>query len=438
MKVGEERFAMPDFPQKGTLFVFFPLEGEAMFGVEFAKVLYTEADVFCLPERGRPAGTSSPWEEINNDYDFLILERCEDGGRVLQRQFVEVLPYMSARGENPLWRNMEREDPSRDLSQRDDAHVLFETSLERVLSQDHSKSKLKERRNQRGDTYANRIPEDMLQYVQVSDDEITWAFIFDWAQHFYLYILSKLQDGLEEQLKDGDLHPDLPELISLFEGFYKQVEETPYTPIERPFTEYLFSMPRRRSPPDDQAKKWMGMAKTANGPVPGFVKRRIVDTWCEIYSSAQRDEPARLKLFEAFAGHTYRAQFIYEASRSAYIRAKRRGRERIDAEHARADAAKTPEQLANEQVIRETTFIPTPEYGNNYGGQIVPIQMFGAGYLLQNAAVQYADKVLLFQHCGGFGTPINFSDLGTLQIWIDPEDLAAGRFDKTITTYEMT
>ena len=49
--------------------------------------------------------------------------------------------------------------------------------------------------------------------------------------------------------------------------------------------------------------------------------------------------------------------------------------------------------------------------------------MFGAGYLIQHAAVEHEDKVLLFQISDACG--VIFED-GIVQIWITHEDLAAG------------
>ena len=69
----------------------------------------------------------------------------------------------------------------------------------------------------------------------------------------------------------------------------------------------------------------------------------------------------------------------------------------------------------------------------------MPLQMFGYGYNLQNAAVEHIDDVLLLQLGDAFGTAIDFSGQGAvLQLWVSPEDLAAGRFYAVTATLECT
>ncbi len=94
--------------------------------------------------------------------------------------------------------------------------------------------------------------------------------------------------------------------------------------------------------------------------------------------------------------------------------------------------------VADWHILGQTTLPPPREDGHNFGDSSrVPIQMFGAGYLMQHAAVEHADKVLLFQLSEGFGLPVKLHH-GILQVWIAPEDLAAGRFDTAFSTAECT
>ena len=64
-------------------------------------------------------------------------------------------------------------------------------------------------------------------------------------------------------------------------------------------------------------------------------------------------------------------------------------------------------------------------------------QVFGFGYLLQHAARENIDKVLLLQcedECG-----LNLREVsGILQLWVNPSDLAVARFDRVLTTLEAT
>ena len=70
---------------------------------------------------------------------------------------------------------------------------------------------------------------------------------------------------------------------------------------------------------------------------------------------------------------------------------------------------------------------------------VMPLQMFGQGFEIQSAVTENADKVMLLQ----FGDPdshipIHFSGDGIFQVWIEPKDLAQGRFDRIHTTLDAT
>lgn len=63
-------------------------------------------------------------------------------------------------------------------------------------------------------------------------------------------------------------------------------------------------------------------------------------------------------------------------------------------------------------------------------------QMFGKGYVLQSAAVEHDDKVLLLQIERVSGIDLDYPSGGITQCWIEPADLAAGRFEKAFMTFE--
>jgi hypothetical protein len=63
-------------------------------------------------------------------------------------------------------------------------------------------------------------------------------------------------------------------------------------------------------------------------------------------------------------------------------------------------------------------------------------QMFGFGKSIQNAADENRDKLLLLQLTTDYGMFWMFGDCGAIQIWIDREDLAAGRFERATITLE--
>ncbi|NNE87532.1 MAG: DUF1963 domain-containing protein [Silicimonas sp.] len=65
------------------------------------------------------------------------------------------------------------------------------------------------------------------------------------------------------------------------------------------------------------------------------------------------------------------------------------------------------------------------------------LQMVGLGYVIQSAPIDHEDKVLLLQVSNACGVNFGGYDM-ILQEWITYEDLAAGRFDRTISTLDMS
>lgn len=63
-------------------------------------------------------------------------------------------------------------------------------------------------------------------------------------------------------------------------------------------------------------------------------------------------------------------------------------------------------------------------------------QMFGTGAYMQNAVWENADKTMLMQLVYDDMMLWMFGDVGAYQFWIDPEDLAAARWDKVNVTFE--
>lgn len=94
----------------------------------------------------------------------------------------------------------------------------------------------------------------------------------------------------------------------------------------------------------------------------------------------------------------------------------------------------------DEHVIRETTLPERTKSNYNLAGAgIIPLQMFGYGYLLQKAAFANRHNELLLQIGDGFGTPFSFASYGSvLQIWITSDNLKTGQFDKVTATWEST
>ena len=66
-----------------------------------------------------------------------------------------------------------------------------------------------------------------------------------------------------------------------------------------------------------------------------------------------------------------------------------------------------------------------------------PHQILGAGSQVQNAPYDHADKALLLQVTGADAIGCSLAGgTGVLQIWVPPEDLRTGRFDRAVATFE--
>ncbi|KIC41951.1 hypothetical protein RA27_00620 [Ruegeria sp. ANG-R] len=75
---------------------------------------------------------------------------------------------------------------------------------------------------------------------------------------------------------------------------------------------------------------------------------------------------------------------------------------------------------------------------NDFSLGTMPLQMFGQGFEIQSAVTDHANDVLLMQFGDSFGLPIEFGPDMVVQLWISPEDLAAGQFNNVSMTQDMT
>jgi len=65
-----------------------------------------------------------------------------------------------------------------------------------------------------------------------------------------------------------------------------------------------------------------------------------------------------------------------------------------------------------------------------------PHQMFGLGTAIQSAPLDHSDKILLLQLASTPSLFWMFGDAGVYQVWITPDDLRAGRWDRAFATLE--
>jgi hypothetical protein len=120
-------FDFPSFPQMGTLFLFLPLINDALWEETNAVVLYEATDVKGLAERQPPNDMPSIAE---NDWDaeYLAPDSVSPCGKMLRRQYLDVVPYFSA-----CWRGDEMEYASFSKVGDDEIAALKARCISKVL-----------------------------------------------------------------------------------------------------------------------------------------------------------------------------------------------------------------------------------------------------------------------------------------------------------------
>ncbi|SHG98159.1 DUF1963 domain-containing protein [Marivita hallyeonensis] len=164
---------------------------------------------------------------------------------------------------------------------------------------------------------------------------------------------------------------------------------------------------------DVQLRRWMGYARVSQ-------KREMTEADKEAFvallrfvdSMAQDEEPADLKIMGIFKHHEARRSFLQFMVRNGFHAAAR------DLKHLHPDRSAEPKHDFGDADVAARQ-----------------VQMFGAGYLMQHAAILHEDKVMLFQLACACG--VEMVD-GVLQMWITEDDLAHARFDKVVSTMECT
>lgn len=95
-----------------------------------------------------------------------------------------------------------------------------------------------------------------------------------------------------------------------------------------------------------------------------------------------------------------------------------------------------------DQYVGQSTRVPPSEHAitspHRFRHDFRQLQMFGHGDDMQAASGEKSGKIMLLQIGDRFGTPIMMTADVTIQIWITPEDLANGRFDRVEVTQHCT
>lgn len=402
----ERPYALPAFPDSGMLFLFFALDGDTVYNQTPVVIHAPDADS-ATPERYPP----TPLPPLNPDAAFAFHpENVAADGCSLKPGFMTATPFLSARAENPLWRNMDRTSMSEDeLFARD---LAYAKQL-RALGIDHPLPLAAPAATQ--EPFFQDIPEIFRGFFQRGVFQFDWPYVFEVAKVTYAQCQQLPVDELEDWIHHGDDQPRYHKLIARFkaqrQAILAQTLEGRAGLWERFSCDHVPSLDMRV---DVQLRRWMGYARLmqGRGPMAQADKLAFVALLRLIDRKARAGGAVNLKALRHFKEHNVRNDYV----RMDMVAAFEHTAQALHKLHPERPAAVQNDYGDADQAARN-------------------VQMFGAGYLLQTAAVQHEDKVLLFQLSDAGGL---FFEDGIVQLWITPDDLAAGRFDRVISTMECT
>lgn len=430
---------VPAFPTHGTLFVFLPLALDGIFDRQKALVLHTDQDVSKTPER-------TPPETLPNlhadEHGLIHADGTTHGGRALVRQVAEALPFQSARAVNPLAVNM-ADAGGADVNAWREAHRLHQAALlktyasARAMPPDPTIPPRAERPDG-SRAVKDRVPDGFTKYrFEFEGHHLDWEFIFDWAQEFYRQCFSITIDHLRDMIDDGNSQWLVPRFIKRFKRKRAAHNKRRYGQGRKPWF-WTFDDPVPRHETFDwQARRWLSLSQFATGHPPDRFLTAFCDMQEEILRHANEVDQddyrlgPRIGMLDSLVrGHDKHSGYTKVAAQDAFKHASKRAAQRYAAKSAELPQA----TRWDSRVVRAAT--PSAETGFSLG--IMPLQMFGLGFEIQSAVSEHAEDVLLLQIGDSFGLPLQIGPDMILQLWITPEDLAAGRFDQVEMTLDMT
>ena len=398
---------MPRFPDSGRLFIFLSLNQDLIWNEGRPLAIFAPDATDTTPERQPP--DALPQLDPNEAYVFHP-EQVAPDGRSLKQGYMAARPFLSARAENPLLRNMDRAVlPDEEVFARDLAYAkqLRALGIDYPLPIPEPAAKK--------EPFFHDIPETFRGFFDRGVFQFDWPYIFEVAKMTYAHCQQLPVDELERWIFHGDDQPRYRKLIRSFEE--KKEEILAQQLGDKPGLWERISCdhaPAATLRVDVQLQRWMGYArlKRNKGPMSMADKLAFVELLKLVESKARAGGEVNLESLRHFKEHRVRNDYV------------------------RKDMARAFHHTAHALHALHPDRSPDPQ--NDYGEadrMARNVQMFGAGYLLQHAAVEHEDKVLLFQFSDAGGA---FFEDGIIQMWITHEDLSAGRFDRVITTMETT
>lgn len=433
----------PDFPLMGTLFIFLPLGDSGFHGTYAAQVLYTEASVAKLPERNPP----------DDLQDVLVQDPCymhEDGmtydGTVVLRRNVEVVPFFSPLPTHPYpfhpWAGSEEEEKSI----LDDREKQWKLHLKNIAQALHAARPIS---SPLRDYLASRLHETALPYRfrRLQDDFdislLDWRFVYDWAVAFYRRCLRRTHKELRKAETTWLTKWVQPRVLRRLERLRDDFESFVFD-----FDAHFLDVPKGKPKPpnasepfDDQAREWVNLALTYKGLLPTDMREAFVEMLVEMDRRADQRTvdgkrlTAGIDMLEStVGGSSFNAATTATYATEAFTQAVNTEPDRF----SQYDNGLSQEDTWDLRLLHvDARSMAEPDRAHAVLGT-TPLQMFGRGDAVQNAVDDHIGDVLLMQIGEAHGLPFDIPPDMVVHLWISPEDLAIGNFDRVETTIEMT
>ena len=398
---------LPRMPDNGTLFIFLGLQNLYS---EMPPVFIHVGDALDdIPERTVPDDLV---HMLDDNYELAggIDERAvASDGKTFVVQDVDALPYRSFQA---AWNGTSAE---------------AETELERLLGRIPSLPDPHAPPEGVTAPWLSQLPA-RYHSLKLAKTRLDWDDLFYWCKAAYLDVL----DAVEDQLKargSQDIPPSRRPGVEEISAYWVKVNWTKHKYQFWLFYPEVFLSPGDSHPIDFRLRHYMEISQRCRGKVPNRVLRNFSAIIADLEAAAERGAMLELGLEDIPQPCTLAAGDVANALYKAtdVLEPVRTGPEPV----------RSVPTTWEEYVVNATKLPPIER--NNFqvaGSSLIPMQMFGYGYLLQHAAMERSDKVLLFQLGDPFGTAITNDQL--LQVWINQDDLANARFDAIEATWEST
>lgn len=405
MKQAGLSYSLPDFPQTGKLFLFLPLWGDMIYQNECV-ALYARCADQSTPLR-KPPEDIPPFDldDLAGVYEDAVAE----DGCSLKEGYMAATAFLSHRAENTLWRNMDRAHVSEEeIYERDKA---FAAQLQ-ALGIDYDVP-LPSPEATREPLY-DQIPIYYQGYYQKGVMVWDWRYIFEVAKHAFAGCYDLPIEQINGWIEDGDDRPRYRKVLKRMEAKRASIlgEDFADSPgwWERFSCDHIPALNMRI---DVQLRRWMGYARVSQKrTMTEEDKAAFVALLQLVDDEGNRKGLANLRVLTQFREHGVKKFYIEQVLKDAF-----------------GATAELLQHLHPERSLKANHDFGEADAAARH------VQMFGAGYLCQHAAIEHEDKVMLFQISDACG--IEVLD-GVMQLWIAEDDLANARFSKTIVTLEST